>query len=256
MITGASGALAGKLYPLLRNRYDVRLSDVAVPTWLGVDDEFVAADLRDPDAVASAVSGVDGIIHFGAIGQEDHWNSMLSVTIDGTYNVYEAARSCGVKRVIYASSVHAIGYYPRNQRIGVNEFVKPDSRYGVSKCCGEAIAAFFAHKYGVSSLAIRIGNGTFDMPVDERLLAIWISARDLCQLVCIGLEHPELVYDIVYGESGNTRSFWDNSSATRLGYRPQDNAEDWAAEILKNGPVEDTSRLAAQYQGGSFVEFP
>lgn len=254
VLTGAAGALAKKLYPLLRQNYDVRLSDIVTPEWLGPDDEFVAADLRDSGDVRAAVRGTDAIVHFGAIGDEDSWQSMLAVTIDGTYNVFEAARLEGIERVIFASSVHAIGYYPREQRIGIDAHVLPDSRYGVSKCCGEAIAALFAHKYGVRTLAIRIGNGTIDVPTDERLLSIWISSRDLCQLVRIGLDHPDIVYEIVYGASGNSRSFWDNSNAERLGYIPQDNAEDFAPELLNAGPVEDVSRPAARFQGGRFVE--
>lgn len=256
VLTGAGGALGTKLYPLLRRRYALTLTDLQRPAWCPRDQPFVAADLRDTAALRTALRGADALVHFGAIGHEDDWASLLAVSIDGTFNVFEAARLEGVERVVYASSVHAIGYYSRARRLGVDERVRPDSRYGISKCCGEAIASFYADKYRLKVLTIRIGNGTFDRPNDERLLSIWVSARDLAQLVSIGIEHPQLRCEIVYGVSGNTRSFWDNGSATRLGYVPEDNAEEFAEEVLRAGPVEDPSRPGSRYQGGYFIELP
>ncbi len=159
------------------------------------------------------------------------------------------------KRVVFASSVHAIGFYPRRHRIGADVTVRPDSRYGLAKCFGEATGALYADKFGLEVLCIRIGNA-WPKPVDERRLSIWISDRDLAQLVRIGLEHPQLRYEIVYGASGNLRSFWDNSAAERLGYRPEDDAEDYANELLANGPIEDTDDPSVQWQGGGFTTVP
>ena len=150
--------------------------------------------------------------------------------------------------MIYASSVHAIGFYPRSQTIGVDVTVRPDSRYGVSKAFGESIGALYADKYGLEVMAVRIGNA-FPEPIDERRLSIWTSHRDLAQLVGIGLDHPDLHYEIVYGVSGNTRTWWDNSNAERLGYRPTDNAEDWAEEVMAKAP-QDPSSAGAHVQGG------
>ena len=108
---------------------------------------------------------------------------------------------------------------------------RPDSRYGVSKAFGEALASLYSDKHGIGVLCTRIGNfGT--KPIDKRRLSIWISPRDYTQLVRIGLEHPDIRYEIVYGVSNNRRSWYDNSNAERLGYRPQDDSEPYAEAVL------------------------
>ncbi|HJQ57443.1 MAG TPA: NAD(P)-dependent oxidoreductase, partial [Vineibacter sp.] len=168
-------------------------------------------------------------------------------------NLYEAARSNGVKRVIYPSSNHAVGFYPRNRRVGARAIFRPDGRYGVSKAFGELVAALYADKYGVGSLVIRIGNAN-DKPIDKRRLSIWVSWRDLAQLVRIGLEHPDIHFEIAYGVSDNERSWFDNSSAYRLGYRPKDRAEDYAAEVLAKEPPEDPALVGPRVIGGTFAD--
>ena len=172
--------------------------------------------------------------------------------IDGTHNVFESARLAGAERVVCASSVHAVGFYPRSQTIGVDEKVLPDGRYGLSKAICEAIGAMYAEKYGLKVMAVRIGNNSPE-PTNERLLSIWISHRDIAQLIGIGLDHPDLRYEVVYGVSGNTRSWWDNSSAERLGYKPEDNAEDWAEEVMAKAP-QDPDAPGADLQGGEFAD--
>ena len=151
--------------------------------------------------------------------------------------------------MVFASSNHTIGFYPRRRRIGVDHKVRPDSRYGLSKAFGEGLGALYADKYGLGVLAIRIGN-VDDHPVDLRRLSIWISPRDLVQLTRIGLEHPDLQYEVVWGVSDNARSWWDNEPAYRLGYRPQDRAEEHrdialAAEAERHGEP-----VGEYFQGG------
>jgi uronate dehydrogenase len=251
LITGAVGLIGTGLRENFKGRYRLRLSDIRTPDNLREDEEFVEADIRDFDAVQGIVEGVDAVVHMGGVASEGTWEDILSANIVGTYHVMEAARQTGAKRVIYASSVHAIGFYPRSQRIGVDVTVRPDSRYGVSKAFGESIGALYADKYGLEVMAVRIGNA-FPEPIDERRLSIWTSHADLAQLVGIGLDHPDLHYEIVYGVSGNTRSWWDNSNAERLGYRPKDNAEDWADEVMAKAP-QDPSSAGAHVQGGDFA---
>ena len=251
LITGAAGLIGTGLRENFKGRYRLRLSDILPIEDLAEGETFIAADLADFDAVRAAVDGADAVVHMGGIASEGTWDGILSVNIVGTYNVMEAARQTGAKRVIYASSVHAIGFYPRSQRIGVDVTVRPDSRYGVSKAFGESIGALYADKYGLEVMAIRIGNA-FPEPIDERRLSIWTSHRDLAQLVGIGLDHPDVHYEIVYGVSGNTRSWWDNSNAERLGYRAKDNAEDWAEEVMAKAP-QDPSSAGAHVQGGDFA---
>ena len=145
--------------------------------------------------------------------------------IIGCYNLFEAARRRGVERIVFASSNHAVGFYPRQRRIGIEAPVRPDSRYGVSKAFGEALAALYAFKHGLRVTSLRIGNVT-DVPVDKRRLSIWMKPEDLVQLIRIGLEHPDIRYEIFYGASDNARGWWDNGAAFRFGYRPQGRAED------------------------------
>jgi uronate dehydrogenase len=152
---------------------------------------------------------------------------------------------------VFASSNHAVGFYPRQRKIGTDEPVRPDSRYGVSKAFGEALGALYAYKHGLRVTCIRIGNFA-DAPVDLRRLAIWISPEDLVQLIRIGLEHPDLRHEIFFGASHNERSWWDNEAAYRFGYRPTGRAEDFVAAALA-----EQKRLAANpigdwYQGGPF----
>ena len=251
LITGAAGDVGTHLRRELAGRYKLRLSDVKPIANLGPGEEFMRADITRYDEVLPVTRDVDAIVHLGGFSVEGPWEAILPANIAGTYNVFEAARVNGVKRVLFATSNHAVGFYRRDQTIDHRVYPKPDSRYGVSKVFGEALASLYADKYGVNALCIRIGNVN-PKPVDKRRLSIWISPRDLAQLVAIGVEHPDIRFEIVYGVSGNPRAWYDNSNAKRLGYKPQDNSEAWAEEVLRNEKPA-TDLLAEQYQGGTFV---
>ena len=186
-------------------------------------------------AVERMVDGVDGIVHLGGNSGEGDWPVILQSNIVGVYNVFEAARRAGVQRIVMATSNHAVGFYPRTETIDHKVVPRPDSRYGVSKAFSEALASLYADKHGIGFLCVRIGNFG-ERPIDKRRLAIWISPRDLTQLVRIGLDHPEVRYEIVYGVSNNRRSWYDNSNAYRLGYRPQDDSEPYAEAVLAAEP--------------------
>jgi uronate dehydrogenase len=173
---------------------------------------------------------------------------ILSANIIGFYNTLEAARLNGVKRFLVATSNHAVGFYRCDQTIDHTVYPKPDSRYGVSKVFNEALASLYADRYGMEMFCMRIGNLNHS-PIDRRRLAIWISARDMAQLVTIGIEHPNVRFEIVYGISENARAWFDNANARRLGYRPQDRSETHAKEILKREGPAGTSP-ADIYQGG------
>lgn len=251
LITGAAGDIGRVLRKSFRDRYRLRLTDINKPDDLDDAEEFISADLRDFSAMKDVTTGMDAVVHLGGIVGEGSWESISASNIDGTYNVFESARLAGAERVVCASSVHAVGYYPRSQKIASDVTVLPDSRYGLSKAFSEAIGAMYAEKYGLRVMAVRIGNNAPE-PTDERLLSIWISHRDIAQLIGIGLDHPDLQYEIVYGVSGNTRSWWDNSNAERLGYQPEDNAEDWANKVIAKAP-QDPAAPGADLQGGEFV---
>ena len=252
LITGAGGGIGRSLRESLRGVYPVlRLSD-RVPLAAARDQEEVdCADLADMAGVERIVTAVDGIVHLGGISGEDRWDAILQSNILGTYNLFEAARRAGVKRIIVATSNHAVGFYPRDQRIDHRVVPRPDSRYGVSKAFAEALASLYADKHGIGFLCTRIGNfGT--RPIDSRRLSIWISPRDYTQLVRIGLEHRDIHFEIVYGVSNNKRSWYNNSNAYRLGYKPEDDSEPYAAEVLAAEAGKPKDPVAETYQGGTF----
>lgn len=252
LITGAAGGIGSFLRATMRGKYLLRLSDVKTISALADGEQFIAADVADAASLAPLMKDVHGVVHLGGVPREDAWQPILDINIAGTYNVFEAARAQGVERFIFASSNHAMGFYPRDQRIGHDVSVRPDSRYGVSKAFAEALGSLYADKYGMRVMCIRIGN-VAEEPVDRRRLSIWVSPRDLTQLIEIGLEHPGLHYEIVYGVSDNARSWWDNSNAERLGYAPLDRSEDYAEKVLAAAPPPSPEDIAEQVQGGDFA---
>jgi uronate dehydrogenase len=252
LVTGAAGGIGTRLRQLLPPIYPrIRWSDIHAPAELAHDPNFVAADLADLAQVEKLVDGIEGIVHLGGVSVEQPWDSILNANIIGGYNLFEAARRKKVKRIVFASSNHAVGFYPRRRHIGTDEPVRPDSRYGVSKAFGEAIGAFYAYKHGLRVTCIRIGNFA-DAPVDERRLAIWLKPEDLVQLIRIGLEHPDLRYEIFFGNSDNARSWWDNEAAFRYGYKPTGRAEDAAEAALAAQQAIAPDRVADWYQGGTY----
>ena len=252
LVTGAAGGIGTRLRQLLAGAYpNLRLSDVVRPADLAPQENFVAADLARMAEVEAAVAGVDGIVHLGGFSVEGPWEAILQANIVGCYHLFEAARRHRVERVVFASSNHVVGFYPRRRRIGGDAVVRPDSRYGVSKAFGEALGALYAFKHGLRVTCIRIGN-VGDAPADRRRLSIWIAPDDLVQLIRIGLEHPELRHEIFYGASDNARGWWDNSAAFRLGYRPKGRAEDHSAAALAADAKLPPDQVGDWYQGGLF----
>ena len=133
----------------------------------------------------------------------------------------------GVRRVVYTSSNHVTGYYPRTERVDPTSAIRPDSHYAVTKAFGEAAARMFSEKFGLSIVVIRIGSFQ-DRPRNHRMLSTWLSHDDAVQLFTKAVEAPALTFELVYGVSANTRSFWPPDTST-IGYRPRDNAEDFAS---------------------------
>ncbi len=251
LITGAAGDVGSHLRRELAGRYHLRLSDRKPITDLGPGEEFIEADIALMEGLDTVVRGVDAIVHLGGFSVEGPWEAILQANIIGTRNVFETARVAGVKRILFATSNHAVGFYRRDETIDHEAYPRPDSRYGVSKVFGEALGSLYAGKHDMEVFNMRLGNVN-PRPVDKRRLSIWISPRDLAQLVTIGIEHPDIRFEIVYGVSGNRRSWYDNSNAQRLGYRPQDDSEQWAAEVLAREPPAADPRTE-EFQGGTFV---
>ncbi|MGB8756931.1 MAG: NAD(P)-dependent oxidoreductase [Pseudolabrys sp.] len=251
LITGAAGDVGTRLRKLLKGVYLLRVSDIRKPADLGADDEFVAADLGDYEQTKQITAGIDGIVHLGGYSVEGPWETIHKSNIVGCYNLFEAAYRSGVKRIVFASSNHAVGFYPRDRKIGVDVTVRPDSRYGVSKAFGEAVGALYADKHGLRVTCIRIGN-VGDKPLDKRRMSIWIKPEDLAQLIRIGLEHPDIRFEIFYGASDNAAGWWDNSNARRFGYRPQFRSEDFRDEAMAAQAKLPADPVGDRFQGGPF----
>jgi uronate dehydrogenase len=251
LITGAAGDIGTRLRKLLRGVYRLRLSDIRMPADLAADEEFIAADLADYAQVEKIATGMEGIVHLGGFSVEGPWQTILNANIVGCYNLFDAAYRAGVKRVVFASSNHAVGFYPRSNRIRTDVTVRPDSRYGVSKAFGEALGALYADKHGLRVTCLRIGN-VADAPADARRLSIWLKPEDLVQLVRIGLEHPDIRFEVFYGASDNEASWWDNSNARRYGYKPQGKAEDFRAQATAAQAKLAPDPVGDRYQGGPF----
>lgn len=249
LITGAAGTLGRKLFQQLERHYEFRFTDIVYPEWLEQGDpRFVQADLADAEAVHRAVDGVEAVIHLGASLGHD-FDSNLTASIIGTRNVFEAARAHGVRRVIYPSSNQAFGYKRLGEHFGTEITLRPTSWYGVSKAFGETVGALYADKHGIGVLVIRIGRHA-DIPENVRGLSLWISIEDLTQLVRIGLDHPDIHYEIVYGISDNIRGYFQNERAEQLGYRPVSRAEDYVREAYEGQAERPVDPLADRFVGG------
>ena len=247
LVTGAAGSLGKLARSALRGQVPtLRLTDIAPMAPAGPGEEVVQCDLVDRAAVAGVMAGVDAVIHLGASLNVDDWQPTLDVNIAGTYNVFEAARQARARRVVYASSHHAVGMYPVTQPIGIEEPLRPDSLYGLSKCFGESAARYFWDKFGLEAVCLRIGS-VRPAPGEQRELFTWMSERDFQQQLLACLAAPEVGFAIVYGVSDNDGAWWRNPDAGRLGFVAQDNARH-AAEPA----VRDLAAVPPRYplQGG------
>lgn len=251
-LTGAAGQVARMIRPLLASRYTLVLSDrTDAPFDLAPGERWHKADLSDRGALGALLDGVDGLVHLGGQSVEADWDTVRGANIEGLFNVFDACREKAVERVIFASSNHAVGFYPRVRRIGIDAPVRPDSYYGLSKAFGEAMGSLFADKHGLRVMSIRIGN-VAERPADHRRLSIWLHPEDLVQLIEIGLEHPEIHHAIVYGASHNERAWWDNGTAFALGYRPRHSAEDHAGHAFAEQAKLPQDPVGDRFQGGTF----
>jgi uronate dehydrogenase len=257
LVTGAAGRIGSMLRTrLARPGRVLRLLDIApLAQSAGAGEEEVTASVTDLAALTAACAGVDAVIHLGGIPTEDAWAPILDVNINGAYTVFEAARRAGVRRVIYASSNHAVGFTPREAFPAADDArPEPDTYYGVSKAAAEALAALYAHRYGLETICVRILS-CFDRPQNVRMLSTWLSPDDAGQLFEACLTAPAPGFRVIYGVSANTRGGWVSLDGARaLGYQPKDDAEAYAAGLLAPGEP-DPADPVFRYLGGEFT-FP
>lgn len=254
LITGAAGRLGTELRrglaPLARR---LRLADLTEIKDLQPNEEALTFDLSDEAAVMRACEGVDAIVHFGGAPLETAWETILNANIRGSYHIYEAARKNGIKRVIYASSVHAIGYHRLDDHIDANARQRPDSLYGLSKCFVENLGQLYWDKFGIETVALRIFS-SFPEPADRRMLWSWLSFDDCVRLVTASLTAPYVGCTISFGISDNAVKPVDNRLALHLGYHPQDNTETFRAAMEAKTDPADPYAPAVQFLGGWFVD--
>ncbi|HZB50850.1 MAG TPA: NAD(P)-dependent oxidoreductase [Mycobacteriales bacterium] len=255
LVTGAGGIIGRTACPGLAARgWRVRGLDIRPLDDLeGLADPPIVADIRDGAAMEQAMAGMDGVVHLAGISGEAPFADLLDVNINGTYQVFDAARRAGVRRLVFASSNHAVGFTPRTQLATVDTPPRPDTLYGVSKVFGEALGRLYTDRYGLEVVCIRIGTWQ-DRPELPRHLSTWLSPADGVRLLHAALTAPDVDHTVVYGISANTRAWWDLAPARALGYLSVDDAEDYAEEILvEHGELDPADPEFARL-GGRFAD--
>lgn len=253
VLTGAAGRLGSHLRePLTKLCAELVSSDIADNVGkLYPGERYQKADLSQYDDIHALLEGADMVVHFGAIGDEAPFEQILGPNIVGAYNVWEAAHQHKLKRVVYASSIHAVGMHKKQDFIGIDAPHKPDTFYGLAKCFAEDLASMYWDKRGLESVCMRILSAA--QVTSTRALGTWLSNNDLIHLVTRAIDTPTTGFSVVYGVSNNDRVPVDNSKASHLGYRPKDNAEQFATAMLKDAPPADINDIAQMHHGGPFA---
>lgn len=245
LVTGMSGLIGGAVRHRLEG--EVRLRALNRRAVAGI--ETVQADIGDLEAIAPAFEGVDTVVHLAAaVGSNEPLHAVMQANVEGAYNVFEAARRAGVRRIVFASSGATVsgwekqepykalveGRYadvPENWPMITHEWpVNPNGLYATSKVWGEALARQFVTSSDLSILCLRIGMVTQEnRPLTPRDFSVWCSQRDIAHMVQLCIDAPDEVdYDILFVTSRNKWSYRDLQHAREsVGFEPQDAAEDY-----------------------------
>lgn len=229
-LTGGAGMIAGTLRPFLQGAgYQTRLIDLVEPAGpLRESETAWVGSVADAGFMERALAGAQAVIHLGGIHREKPWEQILGTNITGTYVTLEAARGNGIKKVLLASSTHAVGFRPVSAA-AQDEVLppRPDTLYGFSKVAMEALGSLYADKYGMKIVCARIGTGG-DRPTNARSMSTWLSPGDAFRLVEATLSDQGLPGNhIVWAVSNNTRGWANLAAGRRIGFNPQDDAEDF-----------------------------
>ena len=232
LVTGAAGNIGSYFAEHSYQRYDLRLmvlkAELAQAEPLRAYGEVITGDITDLAQMKAACQGIDTVVHLAATPDPDAtWDSLLPLNINGTYNTFTAAHEAGCRRVVYASSIHAVAAHPADLQVKTNEPVNPGNLYGVSKCFGEALGRYMAEQLGLSVIALRIGafqpRDAARRPDSFELMDSFVSRRDLNQLHQRCIDAENLKFAILHGLSDNLFKRADISDARNLvGYEPQD----------------------------------
>ncbi|MFO1107279.1 MAG: NAD(P)-dependent oxidoreductase [Amaricoccus sp.] len=253
LITGAAGALGRELRaglaPLARR---IRLADVKPMGEAAAHEEIVQSDLADAEAAFAAVRGCDAVLHFAGHPREQSFAEILADTLPAAYNIYEGARRHGVRRVVYASSIHAVGFHDVEAVADTRARHRPDTFYGLTKTFVEDLASLYWDKYGLESVCLRICS-CFPEPRDRRMLWSWLSPADCVRLAAAALDAPRVGFSVIYGVSDNAERGVSNAGAEHIGFRPLDSADGFAAAIRARTERPDPASVAVRVVGGSFA---
>jgi nucleoside-diphosphate-sugar epimerase len=230
LITGAAGRIGTAYHKHIADRYTVRITDrMLIPDSEGQDS--LVLDLSDPDAARQACEGMDTVLHLAANPNTtaEFYKDLLDANFKATYNIFRTAKDQGCKRVIFASSVNAVGGYPRERQVRTDDAPCPSNVYGASKAFGESLGAYFAACEGLSNIAIRIGavgHPSDVQPAPTNFVhSIFVTYNDLCLLIDRCIETPDIQFAVVNGVSNNRVNWLDlTATSALLGYHPQDDA--------------------------------
>jgi len=254
VLTGAAGRLGSYLREPLSKMCDELVStDIADGIGkLYPGERYEKGDLASLDDMMRVLTGADMVVHMGAYADEGPFEKLLGPNFIGAYNIWEAAYQNGLKRVVYASSIHAVGMHPKNEFINTETRHRPDTFYGLAKCFAEDLGSMYWDKRGLESVHMRILSCA--QVTNARALGSWLSYDDLIQLVQRCIETPVTGCSIIYGVSNNDRAPVDNAKASFIGYRPKDNAEQFAAKILAEAPPMNPQDPGDMCHGGPFAK--
>ncbi len=253
VLTGAGGRLGSYLRDpiskLCKNLVSTDIKKNIGPLY--ENEKFIQADLSNFDEINPIIENASMVCHFGAIVDELPFDKLLGPNYVGSYNIWESSRRHKVKRVIYSSSMHAVGMYPKTMTLKTDTPHRPDSFYGLAKCFTEDLAKMYFEKNKIEAVCLRIASCA---PVNNaRSLSSWLSYNDLIKLVIKAIDTPYTGYTVIYGISNNDRKNVDNSNASHIGYIPEDNAEIFAEEILQKDLTEELNDKGNQCHGGAFA---
>ena len=253
VLTGAGGRLGSYLRdPIAKLCKNLVSTDIKENIGsLYENEKFIQADLSNFDEINPIIENASMVCHFGAVVDELPFYKLLGPNYVGSYNIWESSRRHNVKRVIYSSSMHAVGMYPKTMTLKTDTPHRPDSFYGLAKCFTEDLAKMYFEKNKIEAVCLRIASCA---PVNTaRSLSSWLSYNDLIKLVIKSIDTPYTGYTVIYGISNNDRKNVDNSNASHIGFIPEDNAEIFAEEILQKDLTEELNDKGNHCHGGAFA---
>jgi uronate dehydrogenase len=260
LVTGAAGSIGAVLCSGLLDRgYDIAGLDLREGPE-GFPGRWFAADCSDPDAVTdvftdlSGSGGLDAVVHLAGVPSEASLPDALTSHVLTTAALLDAMVAFGVTRMVYASSNHAVGNTERADRTSMlraDVRPRPDTFYGVAKVAAEALLSLYVDRHRIDAVATRIGS-FLPQPETRRHLSTWLSHDDAVRMFDAALTAPDPGFAVLYGISANARAWWDLGPGEALGYRPQDDAEEFAS-IIEAVPPTEADSVKGLRVGGPFA---